>query len=430
VFAGSFSRPAATEVANLEDTNRHKVGDALDHLVRRSLVVADIGVGDTRYRLLETMRHFAIERLDEAGETAAVARRHAEWYATHARDYQAVVSRDEARWLARGIAEWDNLRAAVSFARDRGDVDLAVRVVGDLRFLTPLWNPELLDWARAVLAMPGADDHPDADNVYLVVANLAWPTGNFEETQRAADVVLARTKDDLNWSEALGAKLCAFVFDGEFDEFTAGVKQGLRQVVRPEARLQLRSTAVVIGLSDEVDQLIAESDACGIPNVRAQARTRSAWAMLPRSAVAAEAMLLEALAILEPGLNRRALGQANETLSFVSAWVPDLDESAVPTWAGRALDLGREYVIGVSYGLIGLVVMAERLGRFTDASILAGYICSHFDELALDPRGTELMLRGPLERFAADERAEWYARGEAMSPDDLQRGLERLAGRN
>ena len=60
-----------------------ELADGLDDLVRRSLVVADVRGDETRFRLLETLKLYALERLAEADETETVARRHAEWYADH-----------------------------------------------------------------------------------------------------------------------------------------------------------------------------------------------------------------------------------------------------------------------------------------------------------------------------------------------------------
>jgi predicted ATPase len=89
VFAGSFSRATAVDVANLEGVSAGELADGLDDLVRRSLVVADVSGDETRLRLLETLKLYALERLADAGETETVARRHAEWYADHLRESSA-----------------------------------------------------------------------------------------------------------------------------------------------------------------------------------------------------------------------------------------------------------------------------------------------------------------------------------------------------
>ena len=102
VFAGSFTRDAAVEVADVEAIGGRRFAAELDQLVRRSMVVADVAGDATRYRLLETLRHYAVDRLAEAGETETMGRRHAEWYTEMALGFKGVDTPDETQWLARG----------------------------------------------------------------------------------------------------------------------------------------------------------------------------------------------------------------------------------------------------------------------------------------------------------------------------------------
>jgi predicted ATPase len=79
VFAGGFDLPAAEAVCSGDDLDRRDVADVLARLVEKSLVAGDDRVRDRRYRLLETVRIYAGERLSEAGESARLAGRHAAW---------------------------------------------------------------------------------------------------------------------------------------------------------------------------------------------------------------------------------------------------------------------------------------------------------------------------------------------------------------
>ncbi len=90
VFAGGFALEAATEVARGVGLSAADVIDGLVALVSRSLVSADPG-DPTHYRLLDTMRAYAWEKLTETGELDAVARRHAEYY-------RALCERTELEW--------------------------------------------------------------------------------------------------------------------------------------------------------------------------------------------------------------------------------------------------------------------------------------------------------------------------------------------
>ena len=84
VFSGPFTVAAAEAVvAAFGDIDRYDVLDLVDHLADKSLVALD-GVdpaGESRYRLLETIRYYALDRLDDAGELVAARDAHAEFWA-------------------------------------------------------------------------------------------------------------------------------------------------------------------------------------------------------------------------------------------------------------------------------------------------------------------------------------------------------------
>ena len=98
--------------------------DALLRLVDKSLVLAEPGGGgETRYRLLETVRQYGRERLLEAGEAEAARGRHRAWCLALAERAGAGTGTAPARstWLGRLDAEHDNLRAALERSRDEPD---------------------------------------------------------------------------------------------------------------------------------------------------------------------------------------------------------------------------------------------------------------------------------------------------------------------
>ena len=115
VFAGGFTLEAAQEVAADATVSHWQVLEHLGALVDKSLVVAE-GEDLPRYRLLETTRAFALERLGEAGETDEHLRRHA----VTTRDLVRALAKDPWRTtpaaFAALVAEIDNVRAAVAWA--------------------------------------------------------------------------------------------------------------------------------------------------------------------------------------------------------------------------------------------------------------------------------------------------------------------------
>jgi predicted ATPase/DNA-binding winged helix-turn-helix (wHTH) protein len=167
VFAGPFALEAPIAVVASPEIAPSEVVDGLFNLVAKSLVAAEIdGTVVARYRLLDTTRAYAFEKLGESGERERIARCHAGYY----RD---LFERAEAEWETRPTAEWaakyglqiDNLRAALDWAfSPRGDVSIGVALTAAA---VPLWiHLSLLDEcrsrvARALAAMEGGTD-PDA----------------------------------------------------------------------------------------------------------------------------------------------------------------------------------------------------------------------------------------------------------------------------
>ena len=99
VFVGSFTLAAASAIVAVIEIPPSDIVETLSNLVDKSLVVADVGGAAVHYRLLETTRAYAREKLAEAGELEDTARRHAEYY----RD---LCGQSEAEWQTRPAAEW------------------------------------------------------------------------------------------------------------------------------------------------------------------------------------------------------------------------------------------------------------------------------------------------------------------------------------
>ncbi|MGW3324289.1 AfsR/SARP family transcriptional regulator [Streptomyces virginiae] len=138
VFSGGFTLESAEAVCAAGDTAVEDVLDLLTRLVDCSLVVAPYGGGEggggadgaPRYRMLESVTAYGLERLDEAGEAAAVRLRHAEHFAALAERAAAHLHSPEQRgWLRRLDSEGLNLRAALDRAVAAGAAGTALRLV-------------------------------------------------------------------------------------------------------------------------------------------------------------------------------------------------------------------------------------------------------------------------------------------------------------
>ena len=136
--------------------------DQLTLLVDKSLVVADDSGGRTRYRLLETVRQYALEKLGESGEADGVRARHRDHYTAMAAVLDAPAGSDYEQRLEQAEIEIDNLRAAFGWSREHSDVELALALASSLQ---PLWQArgrirEGLTWFDAALADLDAQ-HPE-----------------------------------------------------------------------------------------------------------------------------------------------------------------------------------------------------------------------------------------------------------------------------
>lgn len=109
--------------------------DQLTLLVDKSLVVADDCQGRTRYRLLETVRRYALEKLGDSGE-ADVHARHRDYYTALAASLNTPADNDHQRLVARAETEIDNLRAAFAWSRENGHITEALQLASSLQ---PIW---------------------------------------------------------------------------------------------------------------------------------------------------------------------------------------------------------------------------------------------------------------------------------------------------
>ena len=161
VFNGGFRLEEADGVGRADGELGIDMIEGLTTLADHSLVQPMNGPDIPRFRLLETIRMFAAARLSEDGGADAVHRRHAAAYVALAEEAaRHMPGRDQVPWLDRLSADQDNLRAAMVWAVETGDAEIAHRL------LTASWRfwqfrghiVEGRVRAEQVLAMPGGDD--------------------------------------------------------------------------------------------------------------------------------------------------------------------------------------------------------------------------------------------------------------------------------
>ena len=195
IFVDGFSLEGAVAVCSADDCDEFEVFDVLASLVDKSLVLAEPQGDGLRYRLLESTRAYALERLRGAGELETLARRRASYFAAFVGD-GTVVGADGVARIAAIESELENLREVLTWAlEERHDVELGARLAAALgRFWAAKLPREGQRWLE--LAWSTLPDKPGnvlgADVAYAIAGML--PHGSFERlgaTERA--LVLART---------------------------------------------------------------------------------------------------------------------------------------------------------------------------------------------------------------------------------------------
>jgi predicted ATPase len=165
VFVGGWSLGAVEAVVALDGvTSSDGMLDILQRLIDKSLVLVDRpSEGPTRYHLLEPLRQFAHDRLEETGEGSATCQRHAEWFLALFEEAEPEIvlkAGPDPAWIGRMDPDFDNLRAALRSLITRGDAERAQRLVGSAR---PLWftHGHLAEgrrWFEETLALDPAGD--------------------------------------------------------------------------------------------------------------------------------------------------------------------------------------------------------------------------------------------------------------------------------
>jgi predicted ATPase/DNA-binding SARP family transcriptional activator len=172
VFRGGATPDAADQICGPLGTGPD-TGDVIDviaSLVDKSLVAAT-GNTDVRYRLLETVRVYADERLTKAGEKQQVQAAHAAYFLALAEDAEPRLrTAEQLRWLDRLNADHDNFSAALRYALDRRDGELGLRLVASL-----MWYWIMLDfdneggnWAREISELVGPVPPPGLSDQFAI----------------------------------------------------------------------------------------------------------------------------------------------------------------------------------------------------------------------------------------------------------------------
>ncbi|MGB7923859.1 MAG: protein kinase [Pyrinomonadaceae bacterium] len=202
VFAGGMTIEAAEEVCEESGGRLTAVVEVLDgiaSLVDKSLLVQkEQADGESRFRMLEVVREYATERLEESGEAEAVRERHAGFYLALAEEGEAELlgGAKVAEWLDRLEEEHDNLRAALRWLMER-DAGSVLRLAGAAR---PFWErrghlTEGRAWLEGALARGGMAQAQPRAKALIGAAQLAWQQGELAAARNLYEEALRLSRE-------------------------------------------------------------------------------------------------------------------------------------------------------------------------------------------------------------------------------------------
>ena len=243
VFAGGWTLEAAEQVCSGRGIEQYEVLDLHIGLVDKSLVVAGAtSEGAVRYRMLEPIRQYARERLDQSEEAGEVQERHATFFLVLAERAEPELAGSQQRlWVERLEKELDNLRAALSWVLERGEGELALRLGAALwRFwFARAYFGEGIEGLEQVLA---AGNRQASSTRVKATEGLGWLTQRQGDTERAEATYeemleLSRKLDDeANVATALNSLGTLAVQQGDHERATPLLEENLAVLRRLEER--------------------------------------------------------------------------------------------------------------------------------------------------------------------------------------------------
>jgi DNA-binding CsgD family transcriptional regulator len=353
VFAGGFILEAAEAVGTGEGIEEAGVLDLLGSLADKSLVLAMEQDEETRYRLLETVRQYASEKLEETGEADGVRWRHAQYYLALAEEAERGSSgSDQALWLVRLETEHDNLRAALGWSLGGGGAEVG------LGLAAALWS--------------------------------FWYThGHLSEGRRWLERAIAADSAPTTRAraKALGGAGYMALFQGEYEPAKALLEEGLVLYRELGEKEGIASSLVYLGFV----AVLAERDLETVPALYEEAvglgpevedRRVAANLLLFQGLIAvsqgeyerATALHEEALAKFREIRDVQGMGHCLNNLALGAVVEGDYDKAS--TLIRENLRIAREsdYKLGIQYSLLGLGLVAASREQPARAARLWGAV--------------------------------------------------------
>jgi len=442
VFAESFDLPAAESVCGFGDIEPPEVADLLGSLVDKSLVATDLAAAGMRYRMLETIRQFAAERLLDTGadEATGITAAHASYYLDLAETAAPhLVGPDQLTWLERLDRDLANLRRAAEHAAgDQAGPEQILRFAAALKnyWLARMRNDELLRLLSPVLSQPADTMSPPLRGRALVTAAFLGrtmdPPAALRYGEEAVDIA-RQISDEPLLAEALAVLCGNYYFAGEPERgYPLGEESVQRARKLGDDSLLAGCLAGFLLASDVVDpgqseQLFAEAiehaERSGDQLVASLLYNNAAVRALRADDMPAARALLE-----DADRTARLIGGGSHHVAVNLGWVlrNEGDPDGARSMFERGMRISRRdgERHGVAYASLGLACLAADRADWERAALLHGAAQALLEVTGEPWQDPELRYReqsaGAVRAAMGEDRFERrYAQGTAMSVPDV-----------
>jgi predicted ATPase/class 3 adenylate cyclase len=437
IFAGGFSLDAVTAVCASDGVDEADVLDLLSSLADKSLLVADTGRDQERYRMLESTRSYALDKLAAAGEREGLARRHA----LHFRDQAQTADRrfgrgSTAAWLANVEVELDNYRAVLEWAL-RGGHDAAVggAVAGALE---RLWRDGGLTvegryWIeRAQASLDEATNPLVAARLWGASAMLSTGRSKHDHAQRAL-ALYESSGDKRGEAWALYTLGVSLIQMGHLEQASeknvqalsvmreAGDEWGVAACLSSQAFIHWQND--IVAARELFGQALAAFKALGDEGGTAIVLANLAeMEFADGRAEHALRLTSEALEILVSGKNATNLAIGYNNAAAYRIAMGDLDEADIAAREGLRWARQAQSALHIAMTLQQLALLGARRQQGHNAARLIGYVNMQYQELGSERESTEQLgykkLMAALREQLSDREIEMLAtEGAAWSED-------------
>lgn len=277
VFLGGCTLDAAEAVTSGTALEADEALALISSLTEKSLVVAEVDLREPRFRLLESTRAFAFERLDARGERSDFTRRHANWFAALAdRARESARTMPTEPWAREYEPELENARGAIEWAIATSEASIAARIAAGF---TTIWSmnrgpAEPRRWLESVLPVLDTTSEPAiAAQAWRMLSSVTFGAHKIEAARRAIELDL-RCDDSYGQVASLFQISAGYLESGHLEEARQANDRALR-ICRENGLTQSRRYATALDVGARIAILSGNLDDARIFRTEALAIMRA-----------------------------------------------------------------------------------------------------------------------------------------------------------